>query len=139
MIKVRRSTFETNSSSTHTITIVSSEEYEGWSEGKYLYDKWFGKLVPARQLTEQEKMEAQEQYELNKKSYWQSWDEMDEYARSQVYSEYAAKLMEGSRNLLSMKQYGEWCGERGMETSCTSYTTKGGEKIIAFGYGGYDG
>lgn len=139
MIKVRRSTFETNSSSTHTITIVSKEEYEGWGEGKYLYERWSDKLVPARQLTEQEKMDAQEQYETNRKSYWQTWDEMDEYARSQVYAEYAANLMEDGRNLLSQKQYEEWCGERGMETSCVGYTTKGGEQIVAFGYGGYDG
>ena len=59
MIKVRRDTFETNSSSTHTITIVSKEEYEGWGEGRYLYERWSDKLVPARQLSETEKMIAQ--------------------------------------------------------------------------------
>lgn len=139
MIKVRRSTFETNSSSTHTITIVSKEEYTGWSEGKYLYDRYADKLVPARQLSETEKMIAQEEYEANRKIYWQAWDELDEYARSQVYAEYAVKLMDGNRHLLSMKQYDEWCGERGMDTSCVSYTTKSGDTVYAFGYGGYDG
>lgn len=139
MIKVRRDTFETNSSSTHTITIVSKEEYEGWGEGRYLYERWSDKLVPARQLSETEKMIAQEEYESNKKAYWQSWDEMDEYARSQVYAEYAAKQMGDSRDLMTQKQYYEWCGERGMETSCTSYTTPSGDSIVAFGYGGYDG
>jgi len=139
MIKVRRSTFETNSSSTHTITIVSREEYDGWRKGKYLYDRWSQKLVPARQLTEYEKRDAKEQYEINRKSYWKTWDEMDEYDRDQVYGEYTAKLMEGTYNLMTEKQYDEWCGERGMETSCVSYTTASGDGIVAFGYGGYDG
>lgn len=138
MIKIRRSTFETNSSSTHTITIVSKEEYTGWREGNYLYDRYADKLVPARQLSETEKLIAQEEYEANRKIYWQPWDELDEYARGQIYAEYAFKLMGSSRNLMTMKQYDEWCSERGMETSCTSYTTKSGDTVYAFGYGGYD-
>lgn len=139
MIKMRQSTFETNSSSTHTITIVTEDEYNGWKEGRYLLEYWSDKLVPARQLTEQEKDAAREEYEETRKSYYRSWDELDDCGKNQVYGEYSAKLMGNSKNLLTLKQWEERCGERGMDTSFVSYTTKSGDRIVVFGYGGYDG
>lgn len=139
MIKVRQSTFETNSSSTHTITIVTEEEYNGWEEGRYLLEYWSDKLVPARQLTEQEKDAAREEYEATRKSYYRSWDELDEYGKNQVYGEYSAKLMGNNKNLLTLKQWEERCADRGMDTSVVSHTTKSGDRIVVFGYGGYDG
>lgn len=139
MIKIRRDTFETNSSSTHTITIITAEEYEKWHEGKLLLQKYSDRLVPVRELTDADKRDAKEEYEVNRKIYWQKWEDMDEYSRNQVYAEYSAKLMGNDPNLLTEKQWDEWCADRGMETSCVSYTTPSGDKIVAFGYGGYDG
>ena len=46
MIQIRENVFETNSSSTHSITMCSKEEYERWKNGMLLYDEWGGKLVP---------------------------------------------------------------------------------------------
>ena len=37
MIKIRKSTFETNSSSTHSLVIGMAEEMDAWMEGKTLY------------------------------------------------------------------------------------------------------
>ena len=34
MIQIRRNVFETNSSSTHSITLCSVEDYNAWQEGK---------------------------------------------------------------------------------------------------------
>lgn len=45
MIKIRNGVFETNSSTTHTLTIVSNDEYEKWRNGELLYDFWKEKLV----------------------------------------------------------------------------------------------
>ena len=36
--QIRRSIFETNSSSTHSITMVSGSEYDKWKNGELLYD-----------------------------------------------------------------------------------------------------
>lgn len=37
---IRRNTFETNSSSTHSITICSKESFEKWKNGELSYDDW---------------------------------------------------------------------------------------------------
>ena len=40
MKQVRRSVFETNSSSTHSITICTEDEYEKFKSGELMYDSW---------------------------------------------------------------------------------------------------
>ena len=38
MRQVRRGLFETNSSSTHSLTVCSKDEYQRWKDGKLLFD-----------------------------------------------------------------------------------------------------
>ena len=38
-ISMRIGSFETNSSSTHSLVICMRSEFEGWKEGKLLYDR----------------------------------------------------------------------------------------------------
>lgn len=45
MKQVRRSVFETNSSSTHSITICTEDEYEKFKCGELMYDSWHEELV----------------------------------------------------------------------------------------------
>ena len=45
MKKIRIGTFETNSSSTHSLCIVSKEEYEKWVSGDLLYNSYKEKFV----------------------------------------------------------------------------------------------
>ena len=37
--QIRRNIFETNSSSTHSLTMCSEEEFEQWKNGKVLFDE----------------------------------------------------------------------------------------------------
>lgn len=37
--QIRFGTFETNSSSTHSLVVCTREEYNGWKEGDLLYNK----------------------------------------------------------------------------------------------------
>lgn len=46
MRQIRVGVFETNSSSTHSLTIVSEEDYEKWKSGKLLFHKYNDELVP---------------------------------------------------------------------------------------------
>ena len=101
MIQIRRNVFETNSSSTHTITIITEEEYNDWSSGKLLYDRWDGEFIPADSVTDEER--------------------------------------ENREELCSLNEWFRHYEGRGMETSCVHHTTKSGDKIVVFGYGGYDG
>lgn len=46
MKTIRIGVFETNSSSTHSMTIVTKDDYEEWTQGrKFLYDSWEDELV----------------------------------------------------------------------------------------------
>lgn len=43
--QVRRGVFETNSSSVHSITMCTSDEYDKWVNGELLWDYWNDKLI----------------------------------------------------------------------------------------------
>lgn len=45
MLQVRRSIFETNSSSIHSLTFVTSDEMDSFKAGTLLFDRWSDKLV----------------------------------------------------------------------------------------------
>ena len=42
---IRHSTFETNSSSVHSLTMCSESEWEKWERGELLYDDWQEEFV----------------------------------------------------------------------------------------------
>ena len=44
-------TFETNSSSTHSITICPQETYEKWCDGRLLFGDWNKDFLEAEELT----------------------------------------------------------------------------------------
>ena len=45
MKQVRRSVFETNSSSVHSITMCMKSDYDKWVDGELYWDRWGKKLV----------------------------------------------------------------------------------------------
>ena len=49
---IRRCVFETNSSSTHSISIVSKEEFELWKDGEVLFDEWSNIFVKKDEIEE---------------------------------------------------------------------------------------
>lgn len=91
--QIRRGVFETNSSSTHSITMCSKEEYEKWRKGELLLDYWSDNFV---------------------------------------------KATDENKNNEDCKTYDEYWEDCEFETYEDSYTTKSGEKVIAFGYYGHD-
>lgn len=44
---IRYGVFETNSSSVHSLTIVSKEEFEKFKRGELIFERWNNKLVEA--------------------------------------------------------------------------------------------
>ena len=40
---------------------------------------------------------------------------------------------------MTLKDWDERCNENGYDTTVARYTTKSGDQIVAFGYGGYNG
>lgn len=64
--RTRRMVFETNSSSTHSLTMCPKEEYEKWKNGELLLDNWKDKFVEATE----ENLEDEDNY-----TYDRYWDE----------------------------------------------------------------
>ena len=66
--QVRQGVFETNSSSTHSLTICTENEYDKWKKGELLFDYWDDKFVnPAdTSLTDDEKESVKEDYNKRK-------------------------------------------------------------------------
>lgn len=60
MIQIRRNLFETNSSSTHSITMCTKLDYQKWSLGELVYAMDSKKFIPASEVKEIEKGEDDE-------------------------------------------------------------------------------
>lgn len=51
MIKIRKNVFETNSSSVHTLTICTADEFKKFQNGEYMIT-WRGDFIPADEVTD---------------------------------------------------------------------------------------
>lgn len=70
-ISVRRGVFETNSSSTHSLSFCKASEYSDWANGKLFYSEGGDKF-----LTEQEVRDVIKEHIRNWKSYWKPFSEL---------------------------------------------------------------
>lgn len=121
--QVRRGVFETNSSSVHSLTMCSSDEYEKWKNEEILFWQDENKFATKQEIIEELK-QARWSYN-NSLKYpdvnWEDEDEIDELfsdERIQTYEEFFDN---------------EW-----FETYSQTYTTPNGETIVGFGYYGHD-
>ena len=101
MKQIRRNVFETNSSSTHSMTMCMESDFDRWMSGELIWSRWSDKLV---EITP----EVQESIDNDEGGYL-TYEQFNDY------------------------EYMEF------ETFKDSYTTPNGEKVISFGYYGYDG
>ena len=133
--QVRQGVFETNSSSTHSLTICTEDEYNKWKKGELLFDYWDEEFVnPAdTSLTDDEKESVKEDYNKRKQKYWKDWEDLSEKEKEELYAE---ELKEKYSEAMT---YDEWLDDSCLETYVHNYTTPNGEKIVAFGRYGYDG
>ena len=120
--QIRRGVFETNSSSTHSLTMMMKSDYERWHNEKlYLYEGSWG-------------------WEYNKpiKNNLYTRDEAVEFAKSHMYYKDKKEIYdEMLRNMGFISwdnKYNEY-----LESFYKEFTTPTGEIIVAFGEYGYDG
>ena len=117
MKQIRRSVFETNSSSTHSITMCMESEYDRWEAGEFYWSRWDCKLVPVKTADKKILNNIRASGEIYSK------DEIDNIRRND-YGFYT---------------YDEFCnGYIRYEGYCETFLTPGGEKVVAFGYYGQD-
>lgn len=130
MINIRRNVFETNSSSVHSITMCTESEYDKWSDGETFYYHSTYKLDKgqSRFFTFDEMCEF-----LAEKREWSS-DDINELKelKENDNSEFEQVLSEAD-----FYTYNSFDNYHDMyELYAQSYTTAGGETIVAFGYAG---
>ena len=88
--QVRRGVFETNSSSTHSLTMCSEEEFEAWKRGEVLFQPYGKKdFVSATELSESDKKKAEEDYEENKTEFQKDWNDLSEEAKQKYFAKFA--------------------------------------------------
>ena len=117
MRTIRRGVFETNSSSTHSISIVSKAEFDKWGDGELLFERYGEKFY-----TQEEAIQK-----LKDSGYYKDLDFSDEDAVNEAFTD------------SDLVTYDEFMDDEHLETFVNSYTTKSGDTVVAFGRYGYDG
>lgn len=120
--QIRRGVFETNSSSTHSITMCSGEEYDKWCSGNLLF--WVGKKKFG---TKEDIIE-----ELKELTRWGNslmypdvnWD--DDSVVADIFDSEEIQTSD------------EFFDDEYLETFEETYHTSNGEEVVAFGKFGYD-
>ena len=73
---IRQGVFETNSSSVHSLTICSQEDYDRWEKGELIWDSWDDKLIEANEETsDDERYETKEVYDDRVDSNYEGFEE----------------------------------------------------------------
>ena len=110
--QIRLGVFETNSSSTHSICICSDEEWEGFKNGKLAVND-AGKFMPIEKLVHNPDYDEDDSPGRFIDPADSSWD--NEY-----------------------ENYDAYFSDYYLESYDYQYTTKSGDKIVAFGKYGHD-
>ena len=122
MIQARCGVFETNSSSTHSITMCTKNEFDEWRNGNvYRNDGWWSDSIS--EFKNKAFLTYDEAMQLIKSSKWyrpiEDGECVDEYFKGyEIYD------------------YENW--GRDYESDVTHYTTPSGEDIVAVCYYGYN-
>ena len=121
--QIRYGVFETNSSSTHSLTMMMKSDYIRWgAENLYMYSgrgwSWdFGKPINGKLYTKDEVIKF-----IKNNRYYNAKDEIDD--------EYIKEM-----NFISSDDE----GSEYLESFYDEFTTPSGETVVCFGEYGYDG
>lgn len=122
--QVRRGVFETNSSSTHSITMMMKEDYKRWkSEELYLFEG-FENFFPEECRPRAGKLYTKDEVI----EFLRAYDKELDYDDEDVF--YDARKDE------EFKSYDD---ENDLESYYDEFTTPNGDTVVAFGEYGYDG
>lgn len=125
MRTIRLGTFETNSSSTHSMVICSEEEYKKWANGELLASRWMDGFKTREEVMEEFKKEHSEYFDSEG-----NFISTDEY-------ESLEELMDDYSYDVEWYDLDGWAGD--LECDENSYTSPSGDKIRIICRYGYDG
>lgn len=125
MKTIRIGTFETNSSSTHSITMCMESDYEKWKKGEMYWNKWDDALVPKEEV-EKEIAELRKEFITDNPGFDENSEEWQEKFEEYINSDKTYYTYEEFYSY----EYMEY------ETYKSEFITPNGEKVISFGYYG---
>lgn len=128
MKTIRQGCFETNSSSTHSITLCMESEFEKWKNGELYWNRWDEKLVPKEEV-EKEFAKVREEFISENPGF----DENDE----EWQEELEKYINEDGKTYYSYEDFNNY-DYMEYETYEDSFKTPNGETVVAFGYYGND-
>ncbi len=150
MKTIRQKTFETNSSSTHSITMCMESDYNKWKTGELYYLQDNGSFVGEEERNEILKRKViYERMEFNNGSYTykdktvDSYEKQDEFYTKEnldeITQEDIEELLEENFDRYEMPcSYDEYYDDLQYETYEDTFTTPSGDKVVSFGYYGQD-
>lgn len=148
-LQIRQGLFETNSSSTHTITIVDAEDFENWKKGEVWYNESDDKFLPVDESIEENIKTIENDFlrddeklpELFKEKYRElkNLEEAIEAAEGdpELTIDYDNLRWDYQSFYVSHDFWRDVVTDE-YEDYDESYTTKNGDKVVAFGYYGYN-
>ena len=143
-IQIRQCVFETNSSSTHSITMVDKSDFDSWKKGATLFNEEGDKqFLPFDEAMKHNLKIIQKDY-LDGEDLPQSFIEAYKESKSLLSSIDDCdelNLSSGDIDLydiyLSYREWEDYECEY-YETFDEEYKTKHGDEVVAFGYYGYN-
>lgn len=155
MKTIRNSVFETNSSSTHCITMVDEEDFEKFKKCELLLD--YESLIPVEDVYKDVMETLVDMEENMDKEYRKTYKDTLTFER---FKEVLSKFSDSSLSYYSREEASEnidddrtavqaalgeeittydCMGGDCYETFVDRFTTKNGDRVVAFGYYGYCG
>ena len=127
MKTVRLGTFETNSSSTHSITMCMESDYEKWKNGEMYWHRWNDELV-SKEEVEKEMAKLREEFIADNPDFDENNEEWKEELEQYINEDKTYYTYEEFNDY----DYIEY------ETFVNTFETPQGEKVVSFGYYGSD-
>lgn len=141
MKTIRHNVFETNSSSTHCLTMCRLSEYNDWEEGKLAFDADQSSFITIEECYKIW-LEDFADDEFKETTLEQFKEAYELYAKAELYDSESENPI--THSMLNDRS---WCyqypasmryGGEDHETFYETYDT-GKDQVVAFGYFGYDG
>lgn len=120
--QIRSGVFETNSSSVHSLTMCSADDYRKWENEDFLYWGCKEKFATKEEIIKELQNEKWYDGSLRYKNV--NWDDEDEV--NNIFNDEEIKTSE------------EFFDDDYFETFEQTYITPKGEEVVAFGYYGHD-
>ena len=119
---IRRGTFETNSSSTHSITMCKESDFDKWKNGEMYWDRWNESLV-SKEEAEKEMAKLKEEFISEHPDYHK--DDID-------WEEQLEDYLNSDKEYYTYEEFNDY-DYMEYETFEDSYNG-----VVAFGYYGYN-